>query len=305
MAAREYCIIAPASTANLGPGFDCLGLALGLYHRLQVREEEGQGLEVRATGEGAGSVPLDERNPVYRAVRRAFALEGRAPGKLCLDSHNEIPLAAGLGSSAAARAAGLAAGLLLCGRELDRERLIALGVEEEGHPDNMAPCVLGGFAVAVREAAQIACLRLDPPAGLQALVAVPDFALPTQKARKVLPARVKFGDAVFNQGRAALLAAALSSGRLELLRIAMQDRLHQPYRAALIPGLEEVLQAALEAGALGASLSGAGPAVLALVRQGETRPGPAMQEAWKRRGIAARLLALDFDRTGLRVEPST
>lgn len=298
-------LIAPASTANLGPGFDCLGLALQLYHRLSVWEEEGEGLEIRVEGEGEGQVPLDERNPVYQAMQRVFAPAGHRPGRLRLDSRNEIPLAAGLGSSAAACAVGLAAGMLLCGQELDRDRLIALGVEEEGHPDNVAPCVLGGFAVAVRQERRIACLRLDPPAQMQALVAVPDFALPTQKARKVLPARVKFGDAVFNQGRTALLAAALSSGQLELLRIAMQDRLHQPYRAALVPGLEEVLRAALEAGALGASLSGAGPAVLALVRQGETRPGPAMQEAWKQRGIASRLLVLDFDRAGLRVEPPT
>lgn len=300
---HSHCrVTAPASTANLGPGFDCLGLALGLYHRLEVWEEAGEGLEIRASGEGAQDVPLDERNLVYRAMRRVFALAGRAPGRLRLDSHSQIPLAAGLGSSAAARVVGLAAGLLLCGRELDRDRLIALAVEEEGHPDNVAPCVLGGLVVAVREEARITCLRLDPPAPLQALVAVPDFALPTQRAREVLPAQVEFSDAAFNQGRAALLVAALSSGRFDLLRPAMQDRLHQPHRAALIPGLEDVLRAALATGALGAALSGAGPAVLALVRRGEKRPGPAMQEIWKRHGIESRLLELEFDRDGLRVE---
>lgn len=292
---------APATTANLGPGFDCLGLALGLYLHLEVREEKGAGLELRISGEGAHTLPRDQGNLICQSLLRALGQTGYTPGHLLLSSHSQIPLAAGLGSSAAARVAGLAAGLLLAGQEPDPDRLIALAVEEEGHPDNVAPCILGGFALAVRDQDRLSCLRLPTPAGLQALVVVPDFALPTPRAREVLPAQVDLADAVFNQSRTALLAAALALGRLELLKSAMQDRLHQPYRAPLIPGLEDVLKAALKAGALGASLSGAGPAVLALVRQGETHPGLAMQEAWQRHRISSRLLVLELDQQGLQV----
>ena len=299
---KKYRILAPATSANLGPGFDCLGLALGLYLRLEVREAPGSGFELELSGEGAASLPRDQRNILCRSLGQALAHTGHTPGHLYLSAHSAIPLAAGLGSSAAARVAGLAAGLVLSGQTPDPDLLIALAEGEEGHPDNVAPCVLGGFALAVRDQDRLTCLHLAPPTGLQALVLVPDFELPTPRSRRALPAQVPLVDAVFNHSRTALLCAALTLGRLDLLEIAMQDRLHQPYRAALIPGLATVLQAALDAGALGASLSGAGPAVLALVGRGDHAPGPAMQEAWQRHQISSRLLVLDLDDSGLQVE---
>lgn len=296
---RKIQIEVPASTANLGPGFDCLGLALGLYLRLTVVEEAGQGLEIRARGEGAEDVPLDERNVVYQALTGVLAEAGRVPGRLILESENEIPLACGLGSSAVALLAGLAAGMLLSGGALETERLIELGTGNEGHPDNIVPCVLGGFTVAVAVDGRVDHIRMEPPEALRVIIAVPDFRVPTRQARSVLPDSVAFGDAVANLGRVGLLAAGLSHGRLDLLRTAMEDRLHQPYRAGLVKGLEEVRQAALEAGALGAALSGAGPAMMALVEQDGAKVGEAMQQAWAEQGTAAQCMVLSVDREGL------
>ena len=300
--AKQIRIRAPASSANLGPGFDCLGLGLSLYQRLEVCERPERGLEIRFSGEGTGRVPLDESNRIYQAMERVFKASGFRPSGLLLESHNEIPLACGLGSSAAATMSGLVAGMLLCGRELDEGSLLKLGSEEEGHADNVAPCMLGGFTVTSGSGEEMEYLRLDPPARLRAVVALPDFSLPTQQARAVLPRKVTFQDAVANQGRVALLTAALARNRLELLRSAMVDRLHQPYRSGLVPGLEDVCRAALGAGALGAALSGAGPAVLAFVDGEDRGAGAAMEEAWSRRGINSRSLVLPLDRSGLEVE---
>jgi homoserine kinase len=300
MSSKQIYIEVPGSTANLGPGFDCLGLGLALYHRLKVAEIEGAGLAIEASGEGAEVVPLDESNAIYQAMDQVFVNSGYQPGRLYLESHNEIPLAAGLGSSAAAYVAGLAAGMLLSGRELDPEYLIGMGTAEEGHADNVVACVLGGFTVVGGAGTRLDYVRLEPPGELRVVVVVPDFLLPTQKARSVLPGQVPFRDAILNQGRVGLLTAAMASGRLEVLRSAMEDVLHQSYRAELIPGLEEVRQAALEIGALGTALSGAGPTVLALVRQGDAGVGAAMQRAWRRKGIESRSMVLEVDRSGLR-----
>ena len=293
-------IIAPASTANLGPGFDSLGLGLGLYHTLTVSEEKGAGLEIQASGEGAEMVPLNSENMIYQAMKQAFLSVDYQPGRLFLDSHNEIPLASGLGSSAAAQVVGLSAGMLLSGQSLDRRRLIDMGVEKEGHADNVVPCVLGGFTVVGTEGAQFDYVRLEPPESLEVVAVVPDFTLSTERARSVLPREVAFRDAVHNQSRVGLLIAALVENRLELLRTAMEDVLHQPYRAGLIPGLEEVRRAALDAGALGTALSGAGPTILALVQAEKASVGQAMKAAWACRGVKSRSLVLQVDTTGLK-----
>jgi len=291
----------PATSANLGPGFDCMGLALGLYLELEVREEEGNGIALNVAGEGADTLPRDEKNALCAAVLNVYQRYGCTPRRLCIDYHSSIPLASGLGSSSAALVAGLAAGDWLCRETYDREQLMRWGVEIEGHPDNIAPCVLGGVVVAASDGDHIECNRIEPYAGLRAVVAVPNFPLATQRARSVLPAQVSRADAVFNMGRVGLLAAALGNGRGEWLRLAMQDRLHEPYRRALVPGLEEVREAALGSGALGAALSGAGPAVMALVEEGADGVAAAMQTAWHEVGIAARTWVLDIERAGVQI----
>ena len=291
----------PATAANLGPGFDCLGMALGLYHRVSLWEEEGEGVDIRASGEGADALPLDQDNLIYRAVRKTLDQVGYRPRRLVLESHNDIPLAAGLGSSAAAYIAGLAAGTLLSGQRLEPDLMIRWGSEQEGHPDNVAPCVLGGFtALTSGAAAEVRYVRLDPPPGLTAQVAIPGFSLSTERARMVLPDTVDFQDAVFNQSRVGMLTAAMASGRTDMLGCAMQDRLHQPFRERLVSGLSEVLAAATTAGAAGAALSGAGPTVLALAKHTEVRTiGLRVAETWKRHGIDVRTMTLALDRRGL------
>jgi homoserine kinase len=297
---REVRVEVPASTANLGPGFDCLGLALSLYHRLTAVEIDGAGLEIRTSGQGAGVVPPDGDNAVYRAMAQAFAATGHQPGRLLLECRNDIPLARGLGSSAASLLAGLAAGLLLSGQEPGAARLIAMGAAAEGHPDNVVPAVLGGFTAAAAAGGRVDYVRIEPPAELRVVVAIPDFTLSTRKAREALPRQIPFRDAVANLGRVGLLTAAMASHRMDLLRTAMEDSLHQPYREKLVPGFQAVRRAALEAGALGAALSGAGPAMMALAEGDGEGIGRAMQAAWEAEGIAARSRVLEVDRLGLR-----
>ena len=296
---KQVRVRAPATSANLGAGFDCLGLALELYMDLVVEEREGEGLEIAATGEGSASVPLDERNVVYQGVVRACARAGKTPGRLHLAIDSQIPLASGLGSSSAALIAGLAAGAKLCDQEMDREAILRQGVAVEGHPDNVVPCTLGGIVIAALDGEEVTWARIEPPRDLAAVVAIPDFPLPTPKARSVLPEQVARRDAIFNAGRVGLLVAALQQGDYRLLRTGMQDRLHQPYRTALVPGMEAVLDAAIAAGALGAALSGAGPTTLALVSGGGAEVAGAMQQAWTEEGIAAQTLVLSLAAEGV------
>jgi len=266
---------------------------------LTVEEGEGEGLEIAATGEGSGSVPLDERNAVYQGMMRAYARAGKTPGRLRLAIDSQIPLASGLGSSSAALVAGLTAGAELCGMGLDREEVLRQGVAVEGHPDNVVPCTLGGIVIAALDGEKVSWARIEPPRDLAAVVAIPDFSLPTSKSRSVLPEQVERRDAIFNAGRVGLLVAALQQGDYSLLRIGMQDRLHQPYRTTLVPGMKAVLDAATEAGALGAALSGAGPTALALVSGQGVEVADAMQQAWAKEEIAARTLVLGLATEGV------
>ncbi len=293
----------PASTSNLGPGFDCLGLALDLRNELSLEllDERGPD-EVLVVGEGAGDLPSDGRNVILRAAR--MALPERGAGRLRARCVNRIPLARGLGSSAAAAVAGLWAGAHLFGTlRLSEDRLEAMAVELEGHPDNVAPCVHGGLTASVTADGRSRAHRLELHHSFSAVVAVPEFRLETKKARAALPKRVPLADAVFNASRALLLVRALETGRGRDLASFMDDRLHQPYRAKLVPGLSEALGAAVRAGASGAALSGSGPSVFAFVENGAAAAvGAAMKRAFSLRGVKAAALELAIDREGVRVE---
>jgi homoserine kinase len=262
MAVAPFTVRVPATSANLGPGFDALGLALGLYNT--VRVEPAAALEVVVEGEGAAALPRDERSLLWRALCAAVERAGATPPTVRLVCHNRIPLARGLGSSSAAIVAGLLAGNRLAGDQLDRNALLALAVALEGHPDNVTPALLGGVRVCVQGEGGLSQVAVPLPRPLYAALFVPDRPLPTAEARRALPATVPWGDAVYNLGRAALLVAALATGEYRLLAEATRDRLHQPARARLFPALPALLAAARAAGALGACLSGAGPSVLAL-----------------------------------------
>jgi len=289
----------PATTTNLGPGFDALGLALTLYNCVTVTSSASW--ETSVVGEGARSIPRDHRNLAARAVRRCFAEAGREPPSLRLTLENRIPVARGLGSSAAAIVGGLVAANRLLPEPLSTDRLLAIAAELEGHPDNVTPALLGGLQVACVDQGMIRRLQLPVPSSLRAVVAIPEVEISTEKARSVLPAFVPRRDAVFNVGRAALLVAAMATGATTLLGTAMDDRLHQPYRADLLPGFEAALAAARDAGAAGACLSGAGSALLALVTGDEEAVGGAMCTALGNHGVRARWLLLGVDEAGAQV----
>ena len=292
----------PASTANLGPGFDCLGMALGLYHRLTVRESLGTGVVLRASGEGAEEVPKNQSNAVYRAMATVFADRAYTPGHLELISENEIPLGRGLGSSAAAYIAGILAAAALCERPVEPLWMIKAGLAAEGHADNVAAAVLGGLVVVLVADTTLEWVCMELSSGIEAVALVPDFSLPTHQARAVLPQQVDFNMAVRNQARVGLLTAALSQGRADSFRMAMEDELHQPHRSRLVPGFEAVRQSGLKAGALGVFLSGAGPTLMAFIKAGERGVGTAMQEAWLAYKVHAKIHYLAVDLAGAQVE---
>jgi homoserine kinase len=291
----------PATTANLGPGFDALGLALNLYNRLEV-ERIPDGLEIQTRGEGAERLPVDDTNLTYQAFRRVFEWHGSPIPAVRMVSEIQVPLSRGLGSSAAAVVGGLVAGNELAGRPLSPEELLQLATAIEGHPDNVAPALFGGFTVACLSESGIAWTRLTPPAELRAVLVVPEREMSTAEARAVLPDSVPRRDAVLNVGRTALLVAAFATGELTLLRTAMRDCLHEPYRAPLVPGMPEALEAAREAGALGAALSGAGSTLSALATEQFEAIGGAMRAALTAFGLQSRILILSPDLAGATVE---
>ncbi|WP_125774810.1 homoserine kinase [Antribacter gilvus] len=254
----------PAQSANLGPGFDSLGLALALHDEVDVRLVARDEVMVDVQGEGAGEVPDGEDHLVVRAIRRTMEYAGAPATGLHLTCVNVIPHGRGLGSSAAAAVAGVVAAraLLADPRSLDATDVLRIATEFEGHPDNAAPAVQGGATVAWTgdEGARAVGLDLDP--SIEATVLVPDHRLATARARAALPARVAHADAAFTAGRAALLVEALAR-RPELLFEATEDRLHQSYRAAALGASSELLRA-LRAEGLAATISGAGPTVLVL-----------------------------------------
>ena len=294
----------PATTANLGPGFDALGLALRLHNTVSLEEAEEPRIEIE--GEGAMALPRDASHLAYRAALavvdavRSRGGRGGVPRAFRLRQHNRIPLARGLGSSAAAIVGGAAAANALLGRPLDEQALIDLAAGMEGHPDNVAPALLGGLVVCVAtEAGKIRYTRLIPKR-LRVVIAIPEFAVSTAEARRLLPDQVPFRDAVFNVTRTALLVAALADGRTDLLDEATRDRLHQPYRAALVPGLDAVFAAARDAGAHGVALSGSGPTVVAF--GGAAGIGEAMRRAFQASGAECRAIEADVDPDGTVVE---
>ncbi|HLH20934.1 MAG TPA: homoserine kinase [Chloroflexota bacterium] len=300
-AQHSFAVQVPATSANLGPGFDALGMALGLSNTVYV--EPSAELSIEVVGEGAGELAPGPENLVYRALARVAERLGTRPPPVRLRCENGIPLARGLGSSSAAIVAGLLVGNRLHGDALNVPQLLDLAVEIEGHPDNVTPALLGGVRVCVageRGPVQ-AVVRLERP--LQAVLFVPDFPLSTAAARALLPASLPLGDAVYNLGRAALLVAALTSGDYALLREATRDRLHQPARSALFPAMPAFFAAALQAGALGAFLSGAGPTLLALVEVAAAADAVAAAFATtaQETGVAGRSLVVAAATNGARV----
>jgi len=283
----------PASSANLGPGFDTLGLALGLYDEIEVAVA-GDGLTVEVDGAGAAGVPRDERHLVVRAMRRAFDVFGDAPSGLHLRCRNAIPHARGLGSSAAAAVAGAAAAAALAGRDLalERDALLQVAAGMEGHADNAAASLLGGFVVAWNTEGRFDAVRLDAHSGIAPVALIPDVESSTATTRGLLPDRIPLADAAFTGSRAALAVLAFTQ-RPDLLFPATADRLHQEYRRPAYPESAALVDALRSAG-VPAVISGAGPTVLALTADGTLPSTPDLD------GFT--VLPLPVDPSGVTVE---
>src|SRR5919206_1136748 len=276
------CVRVPATSANLGPGYDAVGLALSLNMRISLDRTPHPLVEVRGTG--AELIPRGPEHPAYRAARFVAELVGESDAQFLLVQENSIPPTRGLGGSAAPPVGGAVAANDLFGGQIAAPDLLNLVCELDGHPDNAAPALLGGLVIGTLTPEGVSAVRLEPK-DLKVVVAVPDFAVSTTAARRALPESVSHRDAAFNVGRSGLLLGSLATGEYGLLRVAMQDRLHQPYRAHLIPGLEDVIDAALTSGAYGACLSGSGPTVLAFASEDHDQEiAAAMHATFERRG---------------------
>lgn len=286
----------PATSANLGPGFDALGLALALFNEVVL--EPAEAVAVRIEGEGADWLDRGPGNLVVRGARAVYERVGRQFAGLTVTCVNRIPPGRGLGSSAAAWLSGIVGANALLGEPLDREALLDLAASQEGHPDNVAAAFLGGLTVACWSDGRVVAVSLPVPPEIRWVVLIPELEGSTAEARAVLPPSVPRADAVFNVQRVSLFLGGLQAGRPDLLAVAMNDRLHQPYRLGLFPWMEAVAAAAREAGALGCVLSGAGPSLLAAVRHSAEGVARAMERALVQAGVPGVARVLDVDRSG-------
>jgi homoserine kinase len=293
-------VIVPATTANLGPGFDCLGAALDLYNRFRFRAAEA---DASITFRGKDKVSFGKENLVYRAFARAFEVLSLPVPGVEIDIELNVPMARGLGSSATAIIGGLLGANALGGLNLAAETLLQLAIAIEGHPDNVVPALKGSCQLSVLGGpGRWTVCPVDWHDSIRLVAAVPDFKLSTQMARDILPATVSLDDAIFSTAHLGLLIRALETGNIDWLVTSLHDRLHQPYRQELITGFKTVQSAATAAGAYGVVISGAGPTLLAFCGvDSREKVGAAMVRAWQQLEVDAEAKLLDLDRSGGRV----
>jgi homoserine kinase len=301
----------PATTANLGPGFDCLGAALTLYNHFQftalspVGEDMPSLLKIEVEGTEAERVQRDERNLAYKAFCYFFRQRHQPIPAVSININLGVPLARGLGSSATAIIGGLMGANALVGSPLSQSELLDFAIALEGHPDNVAPALLGGCQLSAQDQLTqrwtICPIHWAPE--IVPILAIPDFELSTQAARSVLPQQCSYSDAIFNLSHLGLLIKGLEAARGEWIQAALQDRLHQPYRIALIAGFAEVYRAAMDAGAKGLVISGAGPTLLALsMTEAASTVAHQIQMAWQQNGITAEVITAQIDLNGAIVQ---
>ena len=301
---NKVTIQVPATSANCGPGFDTLGLAVNLYNEATYEITDTKGFQLEVEGEGAEYLKPFGRNLAFFSFLRVWneLMDGKRIG-LKVKMLNRIPMSRGLGSSSSAIVGGLYAANYLCGNRLSKDELLGIATEIEGHPDNVAPAIYGGFTISYMEGNDAHSLRLAPAKPLKFIAVVPDSKLATSLARQAIPGTVTHKDAVYNTSRASLLVGSLLSGNYEYLGMALEDKLHQPYRAHLIPGLADVFAAAKEAGAYNAIISGAGSTVMAYAAADADceRIAQAMVNSFAKVGEHAVYHILDLDTQGVRV----
>ena len=288
----------PASTTNLGPGFDVLGLALQLYSTVTL-EITGENNEVVVSGVDFEKIPSTPEHSGFKAAETIFQRSGISqPKGMRLRIENGIPAIRGLGGSGTAILGGLLTANELCDGPFSMSDILNISSEIEGHPDNVAASLYGGMVISVQDGNRIHTIKLDCDPALHLVLAIPEFTLSTQEARDILPDKVKFSDAIYNISRCSLLVASIATGKLDMLSLSMKDVLHQPYRSNLIPGFDEVVEAASAAGALGITLSGAGPTVAAFCLNNMEIVGKQMQAAFMKHNIACDIKVIRADQEG-------
>jgi homoserine kinase len=312
----KFTINVPATSANLGPGFDALGLALDLWNETKLstdsvtedsqRSKTDKLTSVSVAGEGAGLLASNDKNLIVRAAQRVAERAGKPLPPFHAECVNAIPLSSGMGSSSAAILTGLLAGNTLLKEPLSRDEILNLASEMEGHPDNVAPALLGGLVVSTVEERKVIARQLPISTDICITIVLPDLYLPTKQARAALPKRIMMKNAVHNISRVVLVTEALRTGDLDLLGKVMTDTLHQPYRLRLIPGAISAMEAAKEAGASAVALSGAGPSLIAFSKTEAGIPqgddiGEAMKRAFESAGLKARILPLRVSVEGANV----
>ena len=302
---KEFSVKVPASTSNLGPGFDVIGLALNLYNEYQFKVLDSANSElVYSSNIAESEIPYSKDNLVYRAFDYVFKKEQQETPSIQIHFEANIPTTGGFGSSSTAIIAGLMAANQILGNPYDQKTLLKIGTQLDGHPDNITPAIIGGLVVCVYADSQHRFVKLDWDQNLFFVAITPDFKVPTANARSVLPTKVEFQDAVFNIGYSSLLVAALAAKDTETLKQCFKDRLHQHYRAQLVPGMQCVLDSGVEAGAIGTMLSGAGSTLIAVVDNQRTAEtvGLAMQSAWLQSSVKSEIRYLKAVKEGARIE---
>lgn len=297
-------VTVPGTTANLGPGFDCIGAALTLNNQFRfARGESGaSALQIEVSGLDAERVSTDASNLAYQAFLKLYDALGQAPPPIHLTIHLDVPLARGLGSSATAIVGGLVGANVLAGSPLSQDALAQMAIAIEGHPDNVVPALMGGCRLAAAADSGWAICDVPWHADVVPVVAIPDFELSTAEARRVLPTNYSRADAIFNVAHVGLLLRGLETGQADWLRAALQDRIHQPYRQSLIKGFDAVRNEAIAAGAYELVISGAGPTLLALTHPTKAAAvAQAMQQAWAQQQVTAMVRVLRLDMQGTQV----
>lgn len=256
----------PATSANMGPGFDCLGIALNLYNTFIIDEIE-EGLEI----DGCSEEMKNENNLIYVSMKKCFELIGYKYKGYRIKIQSDIPISRGMGSSAACILGGVMAANEIAGKILNRNEILEIATEIEGHPDNIAPALYGGMTVSIREGKKVYVEKIKLADGLKFCALIPDFTLSTEKSRSVLPKEIPYKDAVFNVGRSALLISALISGNTELIKIGCEDRLHQIYRGELIENYYDITEKCMKLNSLAVFLSGAGPTIMNIIRKDDDK----------------------------------
>lgn len=300
----NICVKVPATTANLGPGYDALGLALNLWNEAEFSYTRDSFISVAIKGEGEEVLPRSADNAIAKAALIIYDLAGKSCPGLHIECINRVPLGSGMGSSSAAMLTGMLGANGLLGNPFRNEEILELAIEKEGHPDNVAPAMLGGLVASILHKDRVISMRLPTKANhgpIHATIVLPNFDFPTRQARAILPKKVNHPDAVYNLSRVVLVTEALRTGNMALLGIAMKDSLHQPYRLKLIPGAIDALEAGKKAGASAVALSGAGPSLIAFSAKEDAKIGAAMKAEFESAGFGARIFELEMSYEGAEV----